>query len=106
MLEARAQMLGLPVSFVDWLPEQPGARWGLAGVWHHPVSAPVVAGVLNPANAVQVLALLESATAGCLSGQFSAIVTAPLHKGVINDAARCLPAIPNGLQNAPLRPWW
>ena len=85
VLEARAQRLGLPVSFVDWLPEQPVPE-GVWPVWHHPVSAPVVAGVLNPANAVQVLALLESATAGCLSGQFSAIVTAPLHKGVINDA--------------------
>ena len=30
--------------------------------------------------------MLDRATAGCLSGEFAAVVTAPLHKGVINDA--------------------
>jgi hypothetical protein len=34
----------------------------------------------------QVLALLDRALAGCQSGEFAAMVTAPVHKGVINDA--------------------
>jgi 4-hydroxythreonine-4-phosphate dehydrogenase len=43
-------------------------------------------GVLNPANAAYVLRTLELAARGCLDGRFAAIVTAPVHKGVINDA--------------------
>jgi 4-hydroxythreonine-4-phosphate dehydrogenase len=33
-----------------------------------------------------VLALLDRALDGCQSGEFAAMVTAPVHKGVINDA--------------------
>jgi 4-hydroxythreonine-4-phosphate dehydrogenase len=33
-----------------------------------------------------VLATLRRAVEGCLSGEFASMVTAPLHKGVINDA--------------------
>ncbi len=53
-----------------------------------PISCPekVIAGTLNVANAKYVLETLERATKGCLSGEFAAVVTAPLHKGIINDA--------------------
>ena len=44
------------------------------------------AGVLNRANAPYVLACLRRAVAGCSSGEFAALVTGPVHKGVINDA--------------------
>ena len=44
------------------------------------------AGRLDTANARYVLALLDRALAGCRSGEFAAMVTAPVHKGVINDA--------------------
>lgn len=40
----------------------------------------------DPANARYVLETLESACRGCLDGQFQAMVTAPVHKGIINDA--------------------
>ena len=43
-------------------------------------------GRLDPANARYVLALLDRATDGCQSGEFDAMVTAPVHKGVINDS--------------------
>jgi 4-hydroxythreonine-4-phosphate dehydrogenase len=39
-----------------------------------------------PPTRRQVLALLDRALAGCQSGEFAAMVTAPVHKGVINDA--------------------
>jgi 4-hydroxythreonine-4-phosphate dehydrogenase len=45
-----------------------------------------VPGRLDPANARYVLALLDAALDGCAAGRFDAIVTAPVHKGVINDA--------------------
>jgi len=41
---------------------------------------------LIPRNAPYVIALLERAVAGCRTGEFAALVTAPVHKGVINDA--------------------
>jgi 4-hydroxythreonine-4-phosphate dehydrogenase len=53
---------------------------------HVPLAAPSTPGRLNPANARYVLALLDAALDGCAAGRFDAIVTAPVHKGVINDA--------------------
>ncbi|KLS08699.1 4-hydroxythreonine-4-phosphate dehydrogenase, partial [Neisseria gonorrhoeae SK29344] len=41
---------------------------------------------LNPANAAYVLQLLDTALAGISDGIFDGIVTAPLHKGIINAA--------------------
>ncbi len=53
---------------------------------HVPLRKPALAGRLDPANAAYVLDLLDAALAGCVSGEFAAMVTAPVHKGVINDA--------------------
>ena len=76
LLEARARRLGLD------------PREVLRGVEIGQVRlrAPVRAGRLDPRNAPYVLATLDAALAGCIRGQFAAIVTAPVHKGVINDA--------------------
>ncbi len=49
-------------------------------------NTPVLAGKLDSANSAYVLKLLDRAVAGCHSGEFAAMVTAPVHKGVINDA--------------------
>ena len=51
-----------------------------------PAAAAVVPGRLDPANGRHVLALLDRAIDGCLAGEFDAVVTAPVHKGAINDA--------------------
>jgi 4-hydroxythreonine-4-phosphate dehydrogenase len=48
--------------------------------------APVKAGQLDPANGRHVLALLDRAIDGCVSGEFDALVTAPVQKSVINEA--------------------
>ena len=45
-----------------------------------------VPGLLDPRNASCVLATLARAADGAVAGEFAAIVTAPVHKGVINDA--------------------
>jgi 4-hydroxythreonine-4-phosphate dehydrogenase len=55
-------------------------------VEHIALASAAQPGVLNPANARYVLALIDRAVTGCLSGEFDAMVTAPVHKGVINDA--------------------
>jgi 4-hydroxythreonine-4-phosphate dehydrogenase len=74
LLEARARQLGMRVA-ADSL-----------HIEHIPLPAPVVAGQLDPRNAPWVLKLLDRALAGCLSGEFAAMVTAPVQKSVINDA--------------------
>ena len=66
-----------------------GDRALLAGfpeIEHVPLARPRVPGKLDPANSRYVLAVLERALAGCLSGEYHAMVTAPVQKSVINDA--------------------
>lgn len=85
LLEARAAALGLAVTLRDYHP----ANAPLAGtldVLHLPLATAAQAGRLNPANGPYVLALLDRALAGCQSGEFAAMATAPVHKGVINQA--------------------
>ncbi len=47
---------------------------------------PTRGGELNVGNAQYVLDTLRRAVNGCLAGEFAAMVTAPVHKGIINDA--------------------
>lgn len=72
-----------PVTF-DTLPDTP-APDGSLYVLDVPLSAPVTAGELNPANARFVLDTLTLAGQGCQRGQFAGMITAPVHKGVINE---------------------
>jgi 4-hydroxythreonine-4-phosphate dehydrogenase len=51
-----------------------------------PLVAECQPGVLNVANSEYVLAMLRRAVQGCQTGEFSGMVTAPVHKGIINDA--------------------
>lgn len=55
-------------------------------VRHCPLFAPVVLGALDVANASYVLNTLDIALHGIKAGELSAVVTAPVHKGIINDA--------------------
>lgn len=59
---------------------------GRIGVLHQPLASSVVPGRLDVANAPYVLHTLEQAIDHCLTGQASALVTAPVHKGIINEA--------------------
>jgi 4-hydroxythreonine-4-phosphate dehydrogenase len=63
-----------------------GQAPGEATVWDHALAAPVTPGRVDPANAGAVVATLESAARGAMAGTYAAIVTAPVHKGVINEA--------------------
>ncbi len=53
---------------------------------HIPLHSPVKPGKLNSKNAPYVLKLLDTACQGCLSGEFDAMVTAPIQKDIINQA--------------------
>jgi 4-hydroxythreonine-4-phosphate dehydrogenase len=87
LLRARARLLGAPVTWVEFDPGAPPApARGRLAIAHVPLATPCVPGTLDPANSRYVLRTLEVATDGCLDGSFDALVTAPVHKGVINDA--------------------
>jgi len=85
LLEARAAQLGSAVRFRDFCPKNPVDR-GILDIVHIPLAVASHAGRLDAANGPYVLALLDRALAGCQSGEFAAMATAPVHKGVINDA--------------------
>lgn len=50
------------------------------------LKSPVQPGVLNPDNSRYVLECLQTAVALCEQNHIDALVTGPVHKGVINDA--------------------
>ena len=85
MFEARAALLGIKSSFAAYHARS-SPRPGSVELLHVPAAAPVLPGQLDPRNSPYVLAMLRRAVAGCVSGEFSALVTAPVHKAVINDA--------------------
>jgi 4-hydroxythreonine-4-phosphate dehydrogenase len=85
LLAERARQLGLPVVLRPYGAHARHEPHTLL-VAHLPLAEPSVAGQLTPANAAYVLALLDRAIDGALTGEFDAVVTAPVHKGVINLA--------------------
>ncbi|MDR3351875.1 MAG: 4-hydroxythreonine-4-phosphate dehydrogenase PdxA [Zoogloeaceae bacterium] len=93
LLAERARQLGLVVTLRDYQPGAAVEDWqpGCLTVWHHPLARPVVPGVLDAANSGYVIDLLDTAIAACRSGVFAAMVTAPIHKSIIEEAAlpRC-----------------
>lgn len=87
LLQARAQQLGIKIKLYDYdASEDLHNRRGELVVWHVDLQTPAVAGTLNPANADYVLQTLRLATQACLDKQFAALVTGPVHKGIINQA--------------------
>lgn len=87
LLLQRARQLGIPLQVWDYIPGQQRAdQTNALQVIHVPLATPCRAGVLDAANSEYVLATLRRAVQGCLTGEFSGMVTAPVHKGIINDA--------------------
>ncbi len=85
LLRERARRLGAGVRLVPYL-RGSAATPGALEVEHFPVAVPVQAGRLDAANAKTVIASLDAAITGCMSGEFGAMVTGPVQKSVINDA--------------------
>jgi 4-hydroxythreonine-4-phosphate dehydrogenase len=84
LLQERARLLGRPFAAREWK----GGDQADKGIFVLPVKTlrPVVAGRLEPANAPYVIETLKSAVDGCQRGEFDALVTGPVHKGVLIDA--------------------
>ncbi|MCK5724035.1 MAG: 4-hydroxythreonine-4-phosphate dehydrogenase PdxA [Gammaproteobacteria bacterium] len=87
MLQQRATKLGLPLSIhlYDTNNVQPQAAGSLT-VLEETLNNPSVCGTADKANALSQLNALKRAVKGCLSGEFSALITGPIHKSIINDA--------------------
>lgn len=89
LLAERAETLGLHLALEHFEPERPATPSAPGRLLVDAAAAlavPARAGELNPANAAYVLNTLQAACAGCLSGRWDALVTGPVHKGIINDA--------------------
>lgn len=88
VLAERARLMGKDVKLVELGEddETPPHTYGRLAVQSLPLAAAVRPGRLDTLNSRHVLALLDAALSGCMNGKFNAMVTGPLHKGVINDA--------------------
>lgn len=88
LLEERARQLGLPLCLHPYKPGQAHPVLPPGELYICPVelSEPVRTGHLDAANGHYVLATLTRAAQGCVDSEFDAMVTAPVHKGIINDA--------------------
>ena len=86
LLQRRARALRAPVAITDFDPKLATGTRGALVVRHLPLAQPAIPGKLDPANSAYVLRSLEIAADGCREGVFDAMVTAPVHKGAINDA--------------------
>ena len=88
LLKQRAKQLNLPLTIRLYDAQLPAVCHAIGELCVLPISlaSSAQAGILNQANSGYVLALLDRATQGCINGEFSAMVTAPVHKGIINEA--------------------
>ncbi|MCG9574765.1 4-hydroxythreonine-4-phosphate dehydrogenase PdxA [Vibrio tubiashii] len=88
MLAERAAQLGICVELIDYQADSEvvAQKAGTLVVDHIPLTNTAVAGKLDEANGQYVLKTLERAALGCMNNEFDAIVTGPVHKGVINRA--------------------
>ncbi len=87
LLQQRAEQLGLAIKITPFQSEKRVAtQAGELRLLPVELSTKTNAGVLDPKNSHYVLEMLKIATSGCQCGDFDAMLTGPLHKGVINDA--------------------
>lgn len=87
VLESRAKELKQNIKFHEYDGSQTfKSKPGYLSVLPIPCPAPVISGLLNPQNASYVIHMLTCAADRCNRGEFSALVTAPVHKANINAA--------------------
>ncbi|AGH80715.1 4-hydroxythreonine-4-phosphate dehydrogenase [Psychromonas sp. CNPT3] len=88
LLAIRIKQLNNQIELIDYALNTPLETLGLGQLYvaHVPLKKEVKTGQLDKENAQYVLDMLSFANDGCLSGAFSALVTGPVHKGIINDA--------------------
>ncbi|PEI05735.1 4-hydroxythreonine-4-phosphate dehydrogenase PdxA [Pantoea agglomerans] len=88
LLQQRAAQLGLSLTLRTYQPDAAAEpqQAGTLTVLPIETAETVTPGELCVTNSDYVLATLARACDGCLNGEFAALITGPVHKGVINDA--------------------
>ncbi|QXA51134.1 4-hydroxythreonine-4-phosphate dehydrogenase PdxA [Enterobacter cancerogenus] len=88
LLQDRAKLLGLPLQLLPYdAGQQPSPqKAGTLTLLSVPLRSPVVPGQLSTENGHYVVDTLARACDGCINGEFAALITGPVHKGVINEA--------------------
>ncbi|MFW5427212.1 MAG: 4-hydroxythreonine-4-phosphate dehydrogenase PdxA [Methylophagaceae bacterium] len=88
LLKQSSDNLGLSVTLERFDNNKPATVSKKNSLKYLPIklTTSVQTGILNKKNAHYVLASLQKALDGCLTKQFDAVVTGPVHKSIINDA--------------------
>ncbi len=86
LITERAVQQGINVDGIQEFDAPASPVDGATRLLHVPTASPARAGTLDAKNASYVLATLDAAIDGCKEGRFHAMTTAPIHKGIINDA--------------------
>ena len=88
LLQERATALSLPLTLIDYDKSTPAKAQQAATltVIDVELGQPCIAGTLDPANGAYVVETLRIASEKNISGEFDAVVTGPVHKGLINKA--------------------
>lgn len=88
LLEERAKQLNLPITLIDYdvnAEVTPQAKSTLT-ILDIPLAQPCIAGTLDSNNGAYVVETLKVASDKNMSGEFDAVVTGPVNKGLINKA--------------------
>jgi 4-hydroxythreonine-4-phosphate dehydrogenase len=88
LMKERAQQLNLPITLIDYdasLEVVPQVA-GTLTILDIPLGGPCIAGTLDINNGAYVVETLKVASDKNMSGEFDAIVTGPVHKGLINKS--------------------
>lgn len=93
LLQARAKLLGLPLQLLPFDEKKPPEALpaGYLKLFPLHLSQPCEAGKLNKDNASYVKKILENAAQAALEKTVDALVTAPVHKGILNEAGFSFP---------------
>ncbi|MDY0971514.1 4-hydroxythreonine-4-phosphate dehydrogenase PdxA [Siccibacter turicensis] len=88
LLTERAALLGLPLTLRPYAAQQPAAPQAAGTLTLLPLALqiPVTPGTLDVRNGQYVVDTLARACDGAMSCEFAALITGPVHKGIINDA--------------------
>ncbi|MDP2486274.1 4-hydroxythreonine-4-phosphate dehydrogenase PdxA [Pseudoalteromonas marina] len=88
LLKERAKLLGLTINLIEFDENAPAKATPAGSVYIYQVNLgdDVELGVLNDANGQYVLDTLRIASEKNMDGTFDAVVTGPVHKGIINKA--------------------
>ena len=88
LLQSRAKKLGLPIQLRPYQPNQPpkAQEAGTLTIVPFSLEAESLCGKLNELNSAYVVETLRFAGEKNMVGEFDAVVTGPVHKGIINQA--------------------